>query len=491
MLKSTHKAAGLKASSSLPEGWTEHTAPSGHKYYYNASTKQSTYTRPVLEMPADTQHEEPLFAEESAPDPIMLATLRAQEEFTRNAQSQPGHFTGGRSYQQRPQRRGHGGDRPKKKKVIPGCEPWVLVYTKFGRRFVHNLETRESLWKFPQEVMMAVIEMESKEWKAKQEGQRPVDSSADSKKPAEPTGAQNTPPTQAPATRPTNEPGYDSSEYEEVEVTDDEADGASPSQKRPRLSPGPKQSPTDAPKGPAELTEDDIAWQLAQMEASDDEYDAAYADNDDPDPDNTAEDGAEEEDQGLEITAEDNLALFRALLDDTSTSPYATFESLLDLPQYHSDPRWLALPNMASRRDAFVSWSRDRVADIKAQASLRQQNDENEEEEPVVAYLRFLSEKASPKLYWPEFKRKWKKEGVMRGYEPSEKERERLYRDFVGRLKGKGAGERRRELGGWLKGLEKGEGGKVPKEVLRDVRYWVVEEREREEVVRAWLGAGG
>src|SRR5271169_1637501 len=31
----------------LPPGWTEHTAPTGHKYYYNATTKKSTYKRPT------------------------------------------------------------------------------------------------------------------------------------------------------------------------------------------------------------------------------------------------------------------------------------------------------------------------------------------------------------------------------------------------------------------------------------------------------------
>jgi len=41
MLKSTHKSV---APPPLPEGWTEHKAPTGHSYYYNAATKQSTYT---------------------------------------------------------------------------------------------------------------------------------------------------------------------------------------------------------------------------------------------------------------------------------------------------------------------------------------------------------------------------------------------------------------------------------------------------------------
>ena len=50
MLKSTYKAPDpAHVDSSLPEGWTEHIAPAGHKYYYNASTKQSTYTRPTIQ----------------------------------------------------------------------------------------------------------------------------------------------------------------------------------------------------------------------------------------------------------------------------------------------------------------------------------------------------------------------------------------------------------------------------------------------------------
>lgn len=473
-LKSTHKAAGLKASSSLPEGWTEHTAPTGHKYYYNASTRQSTYTRPALEQPA--AEEEPLFAEEAAPDPITIATLRAQDEFARNssAQAHPGHFTGGKSYQQRPQRRGHGGDRPKRKKAIPGSEPWVLVYTKFGRRFVHNTETSESLWKFPQDVMMAVIEMESAEWKAKQSSDQQKDSGTAEPKPAQAEVASAT--KDVAGAEDKEDGGYDSSEYEEVEVTDDEADGEDNTSKRPRLSPSQAQD-ADAPSGPAEMTEDDIAWQLAQMEADDDEdnYDDPLT-GDEADPD-------DEEAGGLEITHEDNLALFRSLLDEASISPYATFESLLTDPRLVEDDRWVSLPNMSSRRDAFAHWSRDRVAQEKERLASQPAPQPTD---PRITYLRFLSEKASTKLFWPEFKRKWKREEIMRGYEPSEKEREKLYREFVAKLK-VGAGQRRKELGEVLKGTARA--SEVPEAVLRDVRYWVVGEKERDEVVGAWKGS--
>ena len=32
---------------SAKSGWTEHTAPDGRKYFYNAATKQSTWTKPA------------------------------------------------------------------------------------------------------------------------------------------------------------------------------------------------------------------------------------------------------------------------------------------------------------------------------------------------------------------------------------------------------------------------------------------------------------
>jgi len=49
--------------------------------------------------------------------------------------------------------------------------------------------------------------------------------------------------------------------------------------------------------------------------------------------------------------------------------------------------------------------------------------------------LAFLQEKATPKLYWPEFKRKFKKDAVMSDRKLADKDREKLYREHVNRLK--------------------------------------------------------
>src|SRR3982074_3391802 len=57
MLKSTHKPV---VQPPLPEGWTEHKAPTGHYYYFNAETKQSTSTSPAPLPASSTSSSSPL-----------------------------------------------------------------------------------------------------------------------------------------------------------------------------------------------------------------------------------------------------------------------------------------------------------------------------------------------------------------------------------------------------------------------------------------------
>ena len=470
MLKSTHRPVTTAVTETpLPEGWTEHKAPTGHAYYYNASTKQSTYTRPAIVEDVPLQ----IDFNATQPDYEIRGSLLAQDEFNRN-NARPGdsrgqgHFTGGRSYQEHRRRRGHGGDRPKTKTPIPECDPWVLVKTKFGRRFVHNAETKQSLWKFPHEVMMKVIDLDRVEWEAKQKAQeQPL--------PTEQPAKQSAADKRDSAPQP-NEDGYDSDSYEEVEVTDSEGeDGADPSNKRPRLSP----QPPDAPPGPVEFDEEDIAWQLAQMEQGDSDYDATEA--------------GEDEEAGLPITEEDTIALFRSLLDDFHISPYATFERVLEDNTLIEDDRYTALPNMHARKEVFRDWSRDRVAElqeVKAAEEVKRQDD------PKVKYLRFLQRNATPKLYWPEFKRKFKKEAEMKDYEVSDKEREKFYREYVQKIKSSES-DRRKELLGLLKELPKGNMSRksriedLPDNILKDLKFYLVDEKTRDELVEGFIATLG
>lgn len=456
MLKSTYKAAG--ADNPLPEGWIEHTAPTGHKYYFNTTSKQSTYTRPTLEP------DEPLKIDFNAtqPDHELRASLLAQDEFQRsNDPRGNNHFTGGRNYQDPPRRRGHGGDRPKSKAPIPNCAPWILVKTKFSRRFVHNTETQQSLWKFPQDVMMAVIEMDRLEWESKKKAgeNKGIDTKLK-------TQARTQNPEPAPREAPAD---YDSDSYEEVEVTDDEGEEQEDAPaKRPRITPDEPEVPT----GPVEFDEDDIEWQLAQMDEDAHGYDNVE----------------EEEDPGLPLTDEDNIALFRSLLDDFQISPYATFEKIIEDNALIEDDRYTVLLNMHNRREVFLHWSRDRVAELQE----IEKAEDTRKDDPKVKYLKFLQKYATPKLYWPEFRRKFKKEPEMKDYKVTDKEREKLYREYLQKMKA-GQSDRRKDLLSLLKGLPKGELTRrstvedLPDSIRKDLRFYLLDEKKRDELVEDFI----
>lgn len=486
MLKSTHRA--VKAATPLPPGWAEHRAPTGHLYYYNADTKQSTYTRPVAEPEV-----EELIIDYGAtePDRGIQASLNAMQEFHKNSdpsQEKTGHFTGGRSYQDRDRNRNDSrpnrqGDRPKSKTVIPNCTPWVLVKTKYGRRFVHNTETKESLWKFPSEVMMAVIDMDRVEWEKKVEKEQKADEEAQLAKEASETKVY--------VPDPKEQQDFDSDEYEEVEVTDDEDEGAQ-DPKRPRLEEAVDGiADGQPPPGPQEFNEDDIAWQLAQMEA----------DEDDPGYDFDFDDQDADEEGGLPLTREDKEALFRSLLDEYNISPFSTFDSLIDTntPTANaviSDDRWTALPNMSSRRVAFDAWSRDRVAEKNAveENGTSLQNGTNGAAkksgrvDPRIAYLRFLGKEATTKLYWPEFKRKFKKAPEMTDRYFPDKDREKLYREYVTKLKLNEA-DRKKEFLTLLKSVASDDwkDGLIPEKVEKDIRFYGIRDgTSREELVQGF-----
>lgn len=205
------------------------------------------------------------------------------------------------------------------------------------------------------------------------------------------------------------------SEYEEVEVTDDEGEEAGPS-KRQRT-----EEPSGQPEGspqPMEFGEEDLSWQLAQMEALENE--APYYEG---------EGEGEEEEEGLPLTEEDCQALFRELLDDTHMSPYTPWEKVLENTAIYDDDRYKALPNMRARKECFDAWSRDRIAELKALRAQQAKRD------PKIPYLDFLHRCAtSDKLYWPEFKRKYRKEPEMKDVKLPDKDKEKLYREHVKRI---------------------------------------------------------
>ncbi|KAK1759970.1 hypothetical protein QBC47DRAFT_373370 [Echria macrotheca] len=469
MLKSTYKpsAAALQP---LPPGWTEHKAPTGHTYYYNAETKESTYKRPTAALPPA-----PLAAPLPVPqinlsDPNVANAFMSQYAAAAAPppQSGRGGFGGapGRGgFQPRP--RPQPIDKPRSKVAIPGCEPWILVYTKYGRRFAYNPTKNASYWRIPEKLMPAILELDQARIRQKAAG-------ADKTTNDEPKDSNDEPKEATVAPRPGTAPpkkehDYDSSEYEEVEVTDDEdenEDGSAPKRQR-----------TEEPgaDGPVEFTEADIAAQLAAMGAE-------YGDDDDEE----MGDYDEHEPETAPLSDHDARELFKDMLDDYRISPYSPWEKLIEEGKVFDDPRYTVLTTMRARREVWEEWSRARLQALKDQRAKQEGRD------PRIAYLAFLQEKATPKLYWPEFRRKYKREDAMRDPKLPDKDRERWYREHINRLK-LPASTLKTDLKKLLESVPPAQLNRdtqlqnLPAQVLTDIRYISLDPQVRDPFVEGYI----
>ncbi|CAD0115076.1 unnamed protein product [Aureobasidium uvarum] len=503
-LKSTYKAA--QDLPLLPSGWTEHTAPTGHKYYYNTATKASTYTRPAAAPAVPTPPQaQPAYSPPPAtfppaqynqtpaaqynPNPAAQygQSAAAYNPYPSNAQynpyppyGQPAINSAAPSHE--PRRRPQPQDRPKRKEVIPDCKPWVVVYTKLGRRFVHNPETNESFWKFPDDVMKAVVEFDRLKLddklknpdEASGANKAPVTERAPRQEPAKAPEKPSEKPEDKAKSQEPDKPQEDAagsdSEYEEIEVTDDEdEEGGAPRQ---------EEDGAEAEDGPLEFDEDDIAYQLAAMEDSYGLDRGEFGGG--------GEDEYEEGMEGIPLTDEDGAALFCDMLEDQHISPYIPWETLISDGRIIDDSRYTALPTTKRRKEVWGDWTRTKIVQI------REQKAKQEKLDPRIPYLSLLSEKATPKLYWPEFRRKYKKEDAMRDAKLGDKEREKLYREHIARLK-LSSSQLKSDLVALLKSLPLKHLNRdtrlenLPKDLLIDIRFISLPPKARDDLLEAHI----
>ncbi|KAM5342798.1 hypothetical protein ACJ41O_013764 [Fusarium nematophilum] len=479
MLKSTHKPSAA-ALAPLPLGWSEHTAPTGHTYYYNAETKESTYKRPGTEQPPPQPASTPALgyapygsmpslADPNAANAYMAQFNQAQHGGQHHSQ-RGGHGAGRGGFESRP--RPQPVDKPRRKEPIPGCEPWILVYTKYSRRFVYNPVKKASFWRIPEKLMPAILELDKARVRQKAAGdsEREAETKEDEKE------AESTTKAKTDALGPEHE---DDSEYEEVEVevTDDEGEGEHGDGEHPS-----KRQRTEDPEADEdatmEFTEADFA---AQLQAMGDDYGLDPGEYDDGDAENWPE-GAE----GVPFSEDDAKALFKDLLNDFNINPYSPWEKLLEEGKIIDDLRYTALNTTKARRDCWDEWTREKIAELKEQRARQEKKD------PRIAYMAFLQEKATPKLYWPEFKRKYKKEDVMKSYSMNDKDREKAYREHINRLK-MPQSKLTSDLTALLKAQpahllhNKSLSTGLPTPVLIDVRYISLDPKVRDPLIEAYV----
>lgn len=373
-------------------------------------------------------------------------------------------------------------DKPRSKQTIPGCEPWVLVYTKYGRRFAYNPVKGTSFWRIPEKLQEGILELD----KARIRGKAGVGVSEEEEKKKENEVEDEQGKAQAEEEE-EDDTGddahdYDSSEYEEVEVTDDEGeqgeDDSGRATKRQRIDGEMDDAENYDDDHPVEFNEADIAFQLQAMG---EEYGLEQGEYDDGHMDEWPEGAA-----GLELLDEDAKALFKDLLNDFHINPYSSWEKLIEEGKIIDDSRYTVLGTTKERKEVWEEWSREKIKELKEQRAKQEKRD------PKIPYLAFLQEKATPKLYWPEFKRKYKKESAMRDMALPDKDKEKLYREHINRLKLPQA-TLKSDLAALLKSAPISQLNNetlpthLPPQIMADIRYISVDTKTRDALVEAYI----
>ncbi|KAK9322422.1 hypothetical protein V1517DRAFT_323422 [Lipomyces orientalis] len=434
---------GKSSSSStpLPPGWTQHIAPSGHYYYFNKATKESTYERPRLHVaqtsPAGDQLVSP---------PPQLAQPAISSHVDHNQRPTPEQANWQAAYtpgfQQQQQREGQRRQRKPRKREVPrllrplSLEPWLLVVTNLGRPFVHNARERVSFWLPPPEVQAAVDTIPKDELimmvarcrgfsggrdgarklirKARVESQKGTEQVPVENHKEESTGgqlsyededlddaallaeAEKSSSVNTEIIRQRNRSPSGSEEQEWEEESDD--DGESTAEEE-------EDDEVELDKAPVEFNEDDIEWQIqAMMEENPELLEGA--------------DGSDEE-----VPYEDRIKVFRELLVDANVNPYSPWDT--EMPKVATDQRYIILETLSERKAAFENWSKERIIELKAQKANEPKFD------PKEQFLELLRQYATPKLFYQEFKRKYRKEPIFKDSSLTDREKEKIYREYV------------------------------------------------------------
>jgi len=117
------------------------------------------------------------------------------------------------------------------------------------------------------------------------------------------------------------------------------------------------------------------------------------------------------------------------LLREKDINPMLPWDNCL--PQFVSDPRYLMLPNVTTRREAFDDYCRERAREIRAQQVLKDKVAANPKEE----FDRLLSaEVKSTRTSWSDFRRTWKKDRRFYGWGRDDREREKRFREYLKEL---------------------------------------------------------
>ncbi|TFY72957.1 hypothetical protein EVG20_g20 [Dentipellis fragilis] len=351
----------------LPPGWSEHLGPNGQPYYYNAQTTESTYVRPLPAFPV------------AAPAPA-------------------------------PKKK----EKPQTKIPIPGTD-WLRVKTNQGNVFYTHKVKKESVWTVPDEIKDAVEALEVKEAEELQKASEAK---------------------QGEAARRAEEERRREIERIRAEVSD--------AVKRKAEEDVPLEEVVVSKKARVEDVEEDEdeseeeEWQkeaAAQLAAEAEEERQIREAEEKRAKEAEQEEKRQEQERAqqlnmpdrVDLSIEEGKALFKTLLREKNVNPLHPWDT--SLPLFISDPRYVLLPSVSARKEAFDEYCRDRARE------LRQNQVKKEKEDPKQEFEHLLTEQVtSTRTSWNEFRRTWKKDRRFYGWGRDDREREKSFRNFIKEL---------------------------------------------------------
>ncbi|CAO1637981.1 unnamed protein product [Parajaminaea phylloscopi] len=464
----------------LPPGWTQHFAPTGQVYYFNAASGQSTHVHPAALVAPHAG-----VSQQTAP-----SATKAKKE------------------------------KPKVKDPIPGAPGWLRVTTNLGNVFYTHPETKRSEWSIPEEIAQAVRDLESAALQAdardeaessrrasdvKESGSDPddkVSSGADADQSLRPDPTLDHKRKRSEESPVNDEPGIDAADLIASRVSPLPADGdekSNPDREEKRRK-------TGSPAGPASDDEDHND-NNDNNDNNEDQSDEGSNDEEDWQRQIAAEMAAEAEDQesdqaadngagqsrppppsgppqpplppvsGFEprppppggysgpppgfsaapppapipqkLSLDEGRALFMHMLTGLNGSPdevnpMAPWDK--ELPKFVHRSHYSALSNLRDRQDAFNDWCKARLREKREQkkkkASAGSQADAAlaaptsplttvTKAEAEATYRKLLEDNVkSTRMRFEDFRRDFKKDRRFYAFGRDDREREKLFRSF-------------------------------------------------------------
>ncbi|KAI0702847.1 hypothetical protein BC835DRAFT_1426595 [Cytidiella melzeri] len=364
----------------LPPGWTEHTGPNGQPYFFNSYTQESTYIRPL-----------PPYAGYGVGQPGVAVPQEKKEK-------------------------------PLVKTVIPGTQ-WLRVKTTEGNTFYTHKGKKESVWTVPEEIKEAVAALEEEEAQAAQDAakrakeEQAIEVERDKTAVRESAGKRK-----AEETVPLEEVVISKRAKVADEEEADEEDG--------------EDDEDDEDESEEEDWQREAAAQLA-VEAED-EMKRQAEEQKRLEVEERARELVEAEAQKnkplnmparVDLSLDEAKALFKTLLREKDVNPLHPWDT--SLPLFISDPRYVLLPSVSARKEAFDEYCRDRARELRQSQVKKVKEALSSKDE----YDKLLNDEVkSTRASWTEFRRQWKKDRRFYGWGKDDREREKRFRDHLKEL---------------------------------------------------------